>query len=326
MFVSTSRRARGAAAPVAIGVIVILALLAAAAWYLIFRPHQQAVLGQQPATPAQIAAKTAPPPANVAAMSTDQLLAEARKAMNDQRMLAPAGNNAFEFYLKVLERQPNNQVAQDALRETFPFGANAAEQAINQRDFVNAQREIDLLTKADPDNYTLTILRSKLDAQQKLIDREQQQQVEQQAAKQKADDAAKLAAQTAQQQAAAAPPPASARPTPAQAAKPVPQKPVETAQAAVQIQDAVPLSQPTARYPTVAKRRRQEGWVDVEFTVGTDGAVSNAHVVDANPKRVFDRAATDAIDRWRYQPALRNGQPMAVTMRRRIVFTLGGGG
>jgi protein TonB len=325
MFVSTSRRARGAAAPVVIGVIVILVLLAVAAWYLIFRPHQQAVLGQQPATPAQIAAKTAPPPANVAAMSTDQLLAEARKAMNDQRMLAPAGNNAFEFYLKVLERQPNNQVAQDALRETFPFGANAAEQAINQRDFVNAQREIDLLAKADPDNYTLTILRSKLDAQQKLMGREQQL-AEQQAAKQKADDAAK-AVQVAQQQAAthAAATQTAAAKAPVQAApKPVTQQTVEAAAPAVQIQDAVPVSQPTARYPTVAKRRRQEGWVDVEFTVGTDGAVSNAHVVDANPRHVFDRSATDAVDRWQYKPALRNGQPMAVTMRRRIVFTLGG--
>jgi protein TonB len=325
MFVSSSRRARGAAAPVVIGVIVILALLAVGAWFLIFRPHRQAVQGQQPVTPAQIAAK-APPPANVAAMSTDQLLAEARKAMNDQRLLAPAGNNAFEFYLKVLERQPNNQVAQDALRETFPFGANAAEQAINQRDFVNAQREIALLAKADPDNYTLTILRSKLDAQQKLIDREQQQ-AEQLATKQKAADAAKQAAAAAQQQAASQAPTQTAAVKPAaQKANPVPQQVVETAPPPpVRIQDAVPVSQPTARYPTVAKRRRQEGWVDVEFTVGADGAVSNAHVVDANPKHVFDRAATDAVDRWRYKPALRDGTPMVVTMRRRIVFTLGRG-
>src|ERR1700749_2384583 len=139
-------------------------------------------------------------------MSMNELLAEARKAVNEQRLLAPAGNNAFEFYLKVLEKQPGNQVAVDALRETFPFGANSAEQAINQRDFGEAQRQIDLLAKADPANYTLTILRSKLDAQRKLQDREQQlasdkekqaQLAVQKAASDKAD-ADRLAAETQQ--------------------------------------------------------------------------------------------------------------------------------
>src|SRR3546814_21021828 len=49
--------------------------------------------------------------------SSDLLLAEARAAMNEQRYLAPAGNNAFEFYLRVLEKDPGNKVASDALRE-----------------------------------------------------------------------------------------------------------------------------------------------------------------------------------------------------------------
>jgi protein TonB len=248
--------------------------------------------------------------------------------MNEQRLLAPEGNNAFEFYLKVLERQPGNQVAQDALRETFPFGANAAEQAINQRDFATAQREIALLAKADPDNYTLTILRSKLDAQQKLMGREQQlaeqqqQQAEQQAlqAQQKAAADQLARQQQAAQQAAAS---QAAAEKAAQASPTTPQAPPAPVPQAVQIQDAVLVNAAKPRYPTVAQRRNQEGWVDVEFTVGIDGQVADAHVVDAQPKHVFDRAATDAVERWEYKPALRNGQPMAVTMRRRIVFSLG---
>jgi protein TonB len=117
-------------------------------------------------------------------MDINQLLGEARKAINEQRYLAPAGNNAFEFYLRVLEKQPGNQVASDALRETFPFAATSAEQVINSRDFNEAQRQIDLLAKADPANFTLTILRSKLDAQRKLLDKQQQQVVDQQKAQQ----------------------------------------------------------------------------------------------------------------------------------------------
>src|SRR5699024_8537176 len=135
--------------------------LVAASWFLILRPHRQAQRANQPmpmGTSAP-AGKTAPPPANVEAMSTSELLNEASKAIRDQRLLAPAGNNAVEFYLKVLDRDPDNRVARDALREMFPFAANAAEQVINQGDFDEARREIDLLTRTDPDNYTLTILR-----------------------------------------------------------------------------------------------------------------------------------------------------------------------
>jgi protein TonB len=134
--------------------------------------------------------RTAPPPANVAAMDLNQLLAEARTAMNEQRYLAPAGNNAFEFYLRVLEKEPGNKVASDALRETFPFAATSAEQAINSRDFGEAQRQIDLLAKADPANFTMTILRSKLDAQRKTLDKQQQLALDQ-------EKAAQLAAQKA---------------------------------------------------------------------------------------------------------------------------------
>ena len=168
-------RARGAIKPLTIAVLGIVGALAVASWFLIIKPHEDLVsgdLGSHPSTP--VAAQQAAPPVNVEAMSLNDLLANARKAMNEQRVIAPAGNNAFEFYLDVLQKQPGNQTAADALRETFPYAANNVEQVINQRDFNEAQREIDLLAKVDPTNYTLTILRSKLDAQRKTLDEEQQ--------------------------------------------------------------------------------------------------------------------------------------------------------
>lgn len=70
-------------------------------------------------------------------------------------------------------------------------------------------------------------------------------------------------------------------------------------------------------------RANQEGWVDVEFSVSTDGSVSNVTVVDSQPKHVFDRSAIDAVSRWEYKPATRNGEPMTVTLRRRLQFNLG---
>lgn len=333
------RHARGLAMPVLIAIIVILIAVALAAWLLIIRPHHAVTSAAKPAVSAQhvAAAASAPPPAKVAAMTTDELLDRARKAVSEQRLLAPPGNNAFEFYLKVLERDPNNKVAQDALRETFPIGANAAEQAINQNQFDEAQREIDLLAKSDPDNYTLTILRSKLDAQRKLSKRQQEQSAERALAQQQAaENARKQAASTAaqklaeQQQAAqaaeAARQAAARKPqqTKAQKTEPaqeqVATQPTPTQQ--VTIQDATLVSQPPVRYPPAARRSRRQGWVEVEYTVNTDGSVSNAHVIDSKPGRLFDHAATDAVERWKYEPALRNGEPMPVTKRTRINFKL----
>ncbi len=327
-------RARGAVSSSLLFTIIIIAVIAVAGWFLVIRPHLNAVQGEQlsgaVASKSTVRKKAAPAPANVAAMSTDQLLAEAAKAVKDERLLAPAGNNAFDFYLKVLERQPNNPVAREALRETFPFGANEAEQDINNRNFAEAQREIDLLAKADPDNYTLTILRSKLDAQRKTASQEQQQAQAQQLAKQQAAQKQQAAAaarkkqeQQAAQEAAAAKKAVQQTASSNQpAAKPASQE-TEPAQAAVTIQNAVLINSVQPRYPRQAIRMNQSGWVDVQFTVNVQGDVVNAKVLDATPRRVFDRAAINAVSRWKFRPALRNGKPFPVTMTRRIEFNLG---
>jgi protein TonB len=322
---------RGAARPTLIAVVAILVLLAVASWFLIIQPHQELVMedaGGHPSTPVSTDKIAVAAPANVEAMDLNQLLAEARKAMNEQRVLAPAGNNAFEFYLKALEKQPGNPVATDALRETFPFAASGAEQAINGRDFNEAQRQIDLLAKADPANYTLTILRSKLDAQRKLLDKEQQQALDQQkqqqlAAERAAADkaAAEKLAQEQKAQPAASPAKAPAQNAVAQtpAAEPQPQ----AAQTAVNT-DAVMTKYVPPRFPTQAQRNRTEGWVIVGYTVDTEGNVTNATVVDAQPRHMFDREAINAVERWKFKPATRNGTPVEAKLQRRIEFKLGG--
>ncbi len=335
-------RARGAIRPAAIAIVAVVAVLAAASWFLIIKPHQDLVdseAGSHPSTPVQQgAAATPPPPANVAAMSINQLLSEARKAVNEQRLLAPAGNNAFEFYLKVLEKQPGNQVAADALRETFPVGASVAEQSINQRDFNDAQRQIDLLAKADPANYTLTILRSKLDAQRKLQDREQQQASDKEKAAQLAAQKAATDKADADRQAAEAQQrsvaeqqqrAAQARLAQQQQADSSRQQQSASTTAAAASDGAaggthgpVLLRNVNPRYPTTAVRANQEGWVEVSFTITPEGNVDDVKVLDAEPRHVFDRAAVEAVSRWKYQPATQNGTPVAAQDRRRIVFKL----
>ena len=336
------RRARGAIRPAAIAIVAVVAVLASASWFLIIKPHQDLVdtdAGAHPSTPVVAGHEAPPPPVNVAAMSINQLLSEARKAVNEQRLLAPAGNNAFEFYLKVLEKQPGNQVASDALRETFPVGSSVAEQAINQRDFNEAQRQIDLLAKADPANYTLTILRSKLDAQRKLQDREQQlasdkEKQAQLAAQKVVSDKADADRQAAevqqkalaeQQQKAAQARLAQQQQASTEAARQAPAGTAaanEASTAAGGSHGAVLMRNVSPRYPATAMRSNQEGWVELTFTVTPEGNVDDVKVVDAEPRHVFDRAAVEAVSRWKYQPATQNGSPVASQDKRRIVFKL----
>ena len=333
----TRRHARGAVKPVAIAIIAVIVMLAVGAWFLIIKPHQEMVLadaGGHPSSPVSVGSRAAPAaPADVAAMDTNQLLSEARTAMNEQRYLAPAGNNAFEFYLRALEKQPGNQVATDALRETFPFAATSAEQAINSRDFNEAQRQIDLLAKADPTNFTLTILRSKLDAQRKLLDKQQQQTVDQQKTEQLAAQKAaadklqadKLAEQqkalTEQQKTKQAP----VAPQPSQqtaaASKPAATEGASTGSGG-QSSEAVLVKAVAPNYPRPALQAQQTGWVVVAFTIDVDGRPRDVKVVDSQPRIVFDHAAVDAVNRYRFTPAMKDGAAVSSTRQQKIEFNL----
>jgi protein TonB len=259
-----------------------------------------------------------------------QLLLRARAAVARQRLLAPAGDNAVEWYLRALKQQPGNRVAQDALRELFPFAATAAEQTISQGNAGEAQRQIDLLSQADPANYTLTILRAKLQAQLQVA--EDQRRREEQLAQATAQKAsAHPVAPTQPAPAAAAPavppPPApvtrpvAAAPAGNAAQAPAP-RPASTPVAAIAATSPVLTRRVEPYYPADARRTRRQGWVDVRFMVEADGSVSHAGVVDADPRNVFDRAALTAVERWQFTPGTRDGTPVPMEVRQRIEFRL----
>jgi TonB family protein len=61
------------------------------------------------------------------------------------------------------------------------------------------------------------------------------------------------------------------------------------------------------RYPRRAERRNVSGWVDVVFTVDTDGTTKDVEVRESEPGQTFDSAATKAVEKWRFQPIFENG-------------------
>jgi len=82
------------------------------------------------------------------------------------------------------------------------------------------------------------------------------------------------------------------------------------------------LSRTLPDYPGIARSRKIEGWVLVEITVDRNGQVSHPKVVGANPAGVFEQAAIDAIRRWRFKPARRQGLPVEQRVRQKVIFHL----
>ena len=71
--------------------------------------------------------------------------------------------------------------------------------------------------------------------------------------------------------------------------------------------DPLPLVRVEPQYPPQAARRGLEGWVHVRFTITTAGSIKDAKVVKSSHS-VFERAALAAVDKWKYQPQMKDGQ------------------
>lgn len=305
-------------------------------------PDGAAPAASEPAaTPAAAPAPTAETAVSdkVNALSIDELRAAARTAYSENRLYAPAEDNAVEYYLALRDKAPDDAGASSALTDLLPMTVIATEQSINREDFDEARRLAALVEKAQPTHPALDRLKANIESRQQAAvaraaaeatsaeeqaarqaeierQREADQQRQQQEAaralarKEAADkeaaeaaEAERLAEQQAEQQAAER---RAAAARAAAAAKPT-------------ADDLRPLSMSAPVFPRDALRARQSGEVVVEYTVGTDGSVTSARVVRSEPARVFDRAALDAVQSWRFQPI-----SAPVTTRRAIGFNPGG--
>jgi TonB family protein len=63
-------------------------------------------------------------------------------------------------------------------------------------------------------------------------------------------------------------------------------------------------------YPEIAKRSRVQGMVQVLITIGEDGTVLEASVLNGHP--VLRQAALDSARRWRFSPTLLSRVPVKV--------------
>jgi TonB family protein len=105
--------------------------------------------------------------------------------------------------------------------------------------------------------------------------------------------------------------------------------PVEAAQATPLRQQA-PVAASTLtrtkyvapRYPRSAERRNISGWVDVVFTVRTDGSVADVEIVGSEPGDTFVESATRAVEKWEFEPVVEDGQVVDKRAGVRMMFAI----
>ena len=100
------------------------------------------------------------------------------------------------------------------------------------------------------------------------------------------------------------------------------------AQANPQINNLVGISSLTRtkyvapKYPRVALRRNLSGWVDMVFTVATDGTTMDIEIRNSEPGKTFVNAATRAVEKWQFMPIFENGIVVEKRAEVRMIFAL----
>ena len=80
---------------------------------------------------------------------------------------------------------------------------------------------------------------------------------------------------------------------------------------------------PPLEYPRRAMRMQVEGFVQIGFDINDQGRALNIVIEDAQPKRMFDKAATKLIKGIVFESPEQLGQPVSVTdVSMKIAFAL----
>ncbi|ATE64074.1 energy transducer TonB [Rhizorhabdus dicambivorans] len=78
------------------------------------------------------------------------------------------------------------------------------------------------------------------------------------------------------------------------------------------------------RYPMESRRKKEQGTVVLRLLIGTDGRVAQISIAQSSGFERLDQAALQAVRGWRWQPVVRDGQPVEVRGLYSMPFALQG--
>ncbi|MGK2927558.1 MAG: energy transducer TonB [Lysobacterales bacterium] len=75
-------------------------------------------------------------------------------------------------------------------------------------------------------------------------------------------------------------------------------------------------------YPPRARAQGTQGYVVFSLLIGITGEIEQLQVVESYPDGVFDEAATQGINQWKFEPAVYQGQAVRAWAKQRVRFDL----
>lgn len=78
---------------------------------------------------------------------------------------------------------------------------------------------------------------------------------------------------------------------------------------------------PDAEYSDYARRKKISGVVMLSFVVAKDGTVRDP-AVTKSLEQSLDRQALDTVKKWKFEPATKDGQPVAVRIQAEMSFRI----
>lgn len=259
-------------------------------------------------------------------------LVDARSAMADGRYTDPPERSAFHYYSTVLALDPNNTDAIAGIDAIADRHLTHARVMLAEQRVAEAAVAIDRARRVRPDHTSLADLDTQLRTELKKILTAanatlQVEPVTAKVAKAPTTPTAPASQPLLTKKQTAAPSTSPARlattapllslaPIPEQAIPitPAPADPSEAGSApiieeptnasAAPAPDVTPklIKMVQPEYPQEALMRGIEGWVDVSLAVNAAGDVVKPRVEDTSRGRIFNRAALNAVQQWKYEP------------------------
>jgi periplasmic protein TonB len=82
------------------------------------------------------------------------------------------------------------------------------------------------------------------------------------------------------------------------------------------------LNNPAPEYPSLSRRKGEEGRVLMKVLVSADGAAEDVQIEKSSGSDRLDIAAVSAVKRWRFIPAKKNNQPLSAYVLVPMKFSL----
>lgn len=82
------------------------------------------------------------------------------------------------------------------------------------------------------------------------------------------------------------------------------------------------LHNPKPHYPPLSRSKGEQGTVLLKVCVATTGNVDSVEIARTSGYIRLDRSAADTVARWRFHPARKGGQPIAMCYQLPIRFSL----